>query len=543
MYNYLSTYMYRAGYGTIQGGSTMKHPDKNVNPETGDSADPAFLHELSRIFISNKSIDELLQKVLKLLRDTIPMERGMISVRDRETDDIFSDVSLGYSDEETKRGRYKVGEGIIGQVIDSGELCVVPSVAREPKFLNRTGARNFDETANIAFICVPIKIDGDTIGTISADLGKEPDSDFTGEIAALTTVSIMIAHAVNSRNELRRREARLEQENRLLKMRLYSIERPGIILGNSRAIREMEEKILMVAPTNSTVLITGESGTGKELVANAVHTQSLRKDAPFIKVNIASLPENLVESELFGFEKGAFTGAQNQKKGRFELANGGTIFLDEIGDLSQNLQVKLLRVLQERTIERIGGEKSIVLDVRVIAATHQDLENKIQRGEFRTDLYYRLNVFPIYAPALRDRKQDVVILSDHFLEKFRTEHRRSVSRISAEAVEMLTRYHWPGNVRELENCIERAVILCDGDTITGRHLPPSLQTGDGDPEPATLEEMVDRYQRDIIVSHLKATRGNIAAAARTLGTTKRILNYKVKQLEIDYLQYKEGRGE
>ena len=348
----------------------------------------------------------------------------------------------------------------------------------------------------------------------------------------------MITHAVNSRKEMRKREALLEEENRLLKMRLSSREKPRDILGNSPAMRRMAEKILLVAPTGSTVLITGESGTGKELVADAIHRHSHRKDGPFIKVNMAALPENLIESELFGFEKGAFTGAVGRKKGRFELAQGGSIFLDEIGDLGPGLQVKLLRVIQEKTIERVGGEKTIPLDVRIIAATHQNLEEKIKAGQFRPDLYYRLNVFPIHAPPLRERKADIMLLADHFLEKYRGEHGRDIRRISSEAIDLLTSYHWPGNVRELENCIERAVILSTEDVIRSYHLPPSLQTAEDSPEPRGLDEMVDRYQKEIIIDHLKMAKGNITRAAQMLGTTKRILTYRVKMLDIEYEKYR-----
>jgi Nif-specific regulatory protein len=294
----------------------------------------------------------------------------------------------------------------------------------------------------------------------------------------------------------------------------------------------------MVAPTASTVLVCGESGTGKELVANAIHENSPRKDGPYVRVNIAALPEGLIESELFGHEKGAFTGAAALKKGRFELAHGGTIFLDEIGDLAPHLQVKLLRVIQEKSIERLGGEKTLPLDVRIVAATHRDLEEKIVRGEFREDLYYRLNVFPLYVPPLRERKADVILLADHFLERYSREHGKTIGRISSEAIDMLAAYHWPGNVRELENCMERAVIMSGEDVIRSYHLPPSLQMARPAAAPVTLEEMVNGFRREIIIDHLKMSRGNITSAAEMLGTTKRILTYTIHNLGIEYARYR-----
>src|SRR5436190_9580170 len=257
----------------------------------------------------------------------------------------------------------------------------------------------------------------------------------------------------------------LVDENTHLRMELK--ERYGFsnIIGTSRAIREVYEQIAQVAPTNTTVLLRGDSGTGKELIAHAIHYNSPRAKKPFVKVSCAALPHDLIESELFGYEKGAFTGAHGLKKGRFEAAEGGTLFLDEIGELNLATQVKLLRVLQEREFERLGGTETIRSNIRLIAATNKDLEKAILAGEFREDLYYRLNVFSIFVPALRERKPDVLLLADHFLETFAREHGRPIKRISTPAIDMLASYHWPGNVRELQNTLERAVLMCDGEVI------------------------------------------------------------------------------
>jgi Nif-specific regulatory protein len=290
-----------------------------------------------------------------------------------------------------------------------------------------------------------------------------------------------------------------------------------------------------VAATNTTVLIRGESGTGKEMVAHAIHYNSPRANKPFVKVSCAALPDSLIESELFGYEKGAFTGAESRKKGRFELAEGGTLFLDEIGDINLTTQVKLLRVLQEREFERLGSTDTVKVNVRLIAATHKDMERAIAAGTFREDLYYRLNVFSIFVPPLRERKADLLLLVDHFLEKFSHEHKKSIKRISTPAIDMLMSYHWPGNVRELENTLERAVLMCDSQVIHGHHLPPSLQTAEasGTVTRVSLSDAVAGFEKDLIQDALKTTRGNRAKAARLLDTTERVLNYKVRKYAID----------
>jgi Nif-specific regulatory protein len=301
----------------------------------------------------------------------------------------------------------------------------------------------------------------------------------------------------------------------------------------------MYEQMAQVATTNTTVLIRGESGTGKELVAHAIHYNSPRANKPFVKVSCAALPDSLIESELFGYEKGAFTGAEMRKKGRFELAEGGTLFLDEIGDINLATQVKLLRVLQEREFERLGSTETIKVNVRLLAATNKDMERAIAAGTFREDLYYRLNVFAIFVPPLRERKADLLLLVDHFLEKFSREHKKNIKRISTPAIDMLMSYHWPGNVRELENTLERAVLMCDSQVVHGHHLPPSLQTAEasGTVTRVSLGDAVAGFEKDLIQDALKTTRGNRAKAARLLDTTERVLNYKVRKYSIDVKRF------
>jgi Nif-specific regulatory protein len=348
----------------------------------------------------------------------------------------------------------------------------------------------------------------------------------------------MIAQAVKLRQQAQEERDKLEAENQRLRTELKERFRPANIVGNSREMQVVYDQIAQVAKSQSTVLIVGETGTGKELVANAIHYNSDRSDRPFIRVHCAALPESIIESELFGHEKGAFTGAVVERKGRFELADGGTLFLDEISEVSQALQIKLLRVLQEREFERVGGSKTIRVNVRVLAATNRDLMQLVKEGKFREDLYYRLHVFPIYVPPLRKRAADVVLLADYFLEKYSKETGRHVRRLSSAAIDMLMSYHWPGNVRELENCLERAVLVAEGDVIYPHHLPPTLQTAEATtPVSGDLESLVSAYERDLITDALKSSRGNMAAAARALGATQRIIGYKVKLLGIESKKY------
>jgi Nif-specific regulatory protein len=316
--------------------------------------------------------------------------------------------------------------------------------------------------------------------------------------------------------------------------------RPANIIGSSQAMQDVFDLIAHVAKSDATVLIRGESGTGKELVAHALHYNSNRAEKPFIKVNCAALPETVIESELFGHEKGAFTGAIQTRKGRFELANGGTIFLDEIGDLSPTTQVKLLRALQEKEFERVGGNETIRTNVRIITATNRNLEELLETGTFREDLYYRLNVFPVHIPPLRDRKSDITLLADFFTEKYSNQNSKSIKRITTSAIELLTIYHWPGNVRELENCIERAVLLSTDEVIHGHHLPPTLQSAEstGTELHSTLDEALDDLERELILDALKSSKGNMAKSARLLGISERIMGLRVRKHALTPGQFK-----
>jgi Nif-specific regulatory protein len=334
--------------------------------------------------------------------------------------------------------------------------------------------------------------------------------------------------------------AALEAENIRLRSALEEHGRPGEMIGNSRAMREVYGLIGQVADSNTTVLIRGETGTGKELVARAIHQRSARRNGPFVAVNCAALPEPLLESELFGHEKGAFTGAIQQRIGHFEAARGGTIFLDEVGELSFSAQSRLLRIIQEREFQRVGGTKLIKTNVRLIAATHRNLEQEVAAGRFRQDLYYRINVFPIHLPLLRDRGADALLLADHFAQKYAEETGKQINRISTPAIDMISAYHWPGNVRELENCIERAVLLSTDGVIQGHQLPPTLQMKDrkAGPRKGSFEELVGAYERELITDALKDSMGNQSKAADILGTTKRVIQYKTASYGIEYKRFR-----
>ncbi len=329
---------------------------------------------------------------------------------------------------------------------------------------------------------------------------------------------------------------KLKKENLSLKNALLNMYSFGNIVGKSKAMQAIYHIIEKVAPTKASVLIVGPSGTGKELIAKAIHYNSPRKNKPFLAVNVGAIPETLLESELFGHEKGAFTGAISTKKGRFELADGGTLFLDEISEMSQSLQVKLLRVLQEMEFERVGGTKTIGVDVRVIAASNKNLKEEVEKGNFREDLYYRLNVVQIHVPPLKDRMEDLPLLVKHFLEKYSPDRERT---LSPEAWKILYHYHWPGNVRELENLVERAVVLSNGDEITVKDLPPELHQGKADlrlegliPPILPLPELLDKIEEELVRWALRQCNNVQAHAASLLGITKPLMLHKLKKYNI-----------
>jgi Nif-specific regulatory protein len=499
----------------------------------------AMLVEIGNALAASISSRSAFQRVLEILERRFGMIRGIVSVLERKSGEIRIEASMGLS-AAGRSARYRLGEGITGRVVQTGKPIVVTQVSREPSFLNRAGERKDLHKQEITFMCAPIFVNGQSIGAIGVDLRFNMARDYDADLKTIGVITAMLAQALKADYLVDDERRRLMDENTHLLGELKERYDFSNIIGSGGPMRQVYEQIVQVAGANTTALIRGESGTGKELIAHAIHYNSPRADRPFVKVSCAALPDTLIESELFGYEKGAFTGANARRKGRFEMAEGGTLFLDEIGDINLTTQVKLLRVLQEREFERVGGTETLRSNVRLIAATNKDLEKAIAAGHFREDLYYRLNVFTIFVPPLRERKSDLLLLADHFLQKYAKEHRRDVRRISTPAIDMLSSYHWPGNVRELENVIERAVLVCDGGALHGHHLPPTLQTAQasGTVTRLSLGDAVAAYEKDLVQDALKTTRGNCAKAARLLSTTERILNYKVRKYEIDSSRFK-----
>jgi Nif-specific regulatory protein len=500
-----------------------------------------LFYEISQALNEHLDLKKSLYKVLDILSSSMEMDRGTVSILNPLRNEISIEVAHSLSPSTIERVKYKLGEGITGRVIQTGKPVAIPKISEEPDFLDRTAARKKGKgIKELSFICVPIKRGKQVIGALSVDCVYDKSYPLKEGQKLLSVVATMIAQHVVNLETIRREKEQLRDENKRLRSELENKYRITNIVGNSNKMREVYQMISQVCKSNATVLIRGESGTGKELVANSVHYNSHRAKSPFVKVNCAAIPANLIESELFGHEKGSFTGAIKQKLGKFELAHKGTIFLDEIGSIGLDVQANLLRVLQEKEFERVGGQRTLKVDVRIVAATNKNLELAVEEGTFRGDLYYRLNVFPIYMPPLRERKTDILLLSDYFLEKYTKENGKEIKRFSTPAIDMLMAYHWPGNVRELENCIERSVLLCDGGVVHSYHLPPTLQTGtESDTLPElSMEDAVASLEREMIIDALKNTRGNITTAAQVLKTTVRKFSYKAKRYGIHYSHYR-----
>jgi Nif-specific regulatory protein len=505
--------------------------------ESKETKKLATLLELNRALSVTPNLKHSLYRVLEILEQRHGMFRSTIMLL-RDNSELQIEASNGIT-AEGQRAHYRLGEGINGRVAESGKPIVVPQASSEPMLLNRAAQRK-NIRQELTYICVPIITGRKTIGAMGVDLRFKKDRDYDAVVEFLRVAACMIGQAVRVDRLVEAETQRLVEENIHLREELRERYDFSNMIGSSGGMKQVYEQIAQVAGSNTTVMVRGESGTGKELIAHALHYNSPRAKKPFIKVSCGALPETLIESELFGYEKGAFTGAQTRKPGRLEAAEGGTLFLDEVGDLNLTTQIKLLRVIQAREYERLGSTETIKINVRLVAATNKDLEKAIADGSFREDLYYRLNVFAIFVPPLRERKPDIMALTDFFLEKYTKEHGKNIKRISTPAIDMLMSYHWPGNVRELENAMERAVLLCDGNVIHSHHLPPTLQTAEasGTIVRVSLAEAVASYEKDLIQDVLKLTRGNRRKAARQLNTTERILNYKVKKNAIDCRRFR-----
>jgi len=528
--------------------------DTSVAISSTEALELKALYRIVKLIGSAVHLDTALSAILKVLHDTLRMERATLALLDDSNQHLTIRASYGLSVKEERRGVYGLDEGIYGQVFSTASPFIVPDVNSEPLFLNRTGARRPVSKTTISFIGVPVVLGEVSVGVLSVDRLFGLDVSFEEDVRFLTVVATLIAQFLNLNQAIRKDRQKLVQENLSLKAQLHERHKKHYIIGHCKPMQEVFWNIERVAPSSATVLLLGESGTGKELVAQAIHEASPRRDKPFIKINCAALPETLLESELFGHEKGAFTGAGATRAGRFELADTGTLFLDEIGEIPLPLQAKLLRVLQEQQFERLGSTRTLTVDVRIIAATNVSLEDAVSAGSFRNDLYYRLNVVPIILPPLRKRRDDIPLLLDHFLRISNQRNEKNI-RMSIDFLDLLTTYDWPGNVRELQNLVERLVILSTNDVLRVEDLPeylihpPAAAKTAENKEPIlsptqvvyksteietassrhrSLEEVEREQVKDALIRH-----GWVQArAARELGLTQRQIGYRMKKFDL-----------
>lgn len=519
--------------------ANMKQPEHLRNELT----ELRLLFELCRLLDGSTGLTDNLGATLRLMARRLGMMRGAVMLASRDGG-LFPAATMGPEPGDAEFAAASLA-------MRHMEPVIMSRAQTRPALLSRCGDLVADKE-NIEFVSIPVVMDNQAIGALSADRLFADSVSLEEDIRLLSIIASLIARAARIRQSFEDEHAAVLEENRLLQQALRERFKPGSFVGGAASLKIVFEQMAQVAGSNTTVLIRGESGTGKELVAESLHASSARSGGPFIRLNCAALPENLIESELFGHERGAFTGATAMRKGRFELAHGGTLFLDEVGDLPALTQVKLLRVLQERSFERIGGMQTRKVDVRLIAATNRPLEDMVREGAFREDLYYRLNVFPIHLPPLRERVDDIMLLARHFVEKHSAVNGKKIVRIHAGAMDMLHAYQWPGNVRELENAMERAVLLSGADgVILPEHLPEAVRRAApkerlseawSAPFAGSLREALDRVEREMLVRALLEHRGNMAKAAAALGITERMIGIRMKKFRLDYREFRREAG-
>ena len=519
---------------------------------TGDEdVDLTVLREAARLIGRAESPELAISGILRLLSQMLGLNRARVMLPRIHDPGLTIRYAYGLTDEERGRGQYHAGEGVAGRVMRTGQVAVVQDIDQEPLFLGRAVRRRTLPDEIVAYIAVPLMDGGVPVGVLAAHRLRQRPRKIDRDLGTLQTIAVFIVQILKFNALLEERTAHLRDENRQLKDALSSAQPAHGILGESEPLRAALQNALKVADTEVTVLITGESGTGKERFAELLHDQSGRRDGPFLAINCAAIPEQLLESELFGHERGAFTGANAAKKGKIEMADGGTLFLDEIGDMSPDLQTKLLRVLEKRVIQRVGGNRHIPVTVRILAATHKNLQQAVNEGRFRLDLYYRLNVFPLHLPPLRERPGDVRLLTRHFLYRTNREYRRNVV-LGDGVLERLESYAWPGNIRQLENILRRAVLMARRDQVSAadvdailaqessieQSVPPPAPSGQVVP-PATPPVPAARpYRRvreqdgDMLLGALEEAGGNKARAARALGMTPRQYRYHLEKLGL-----------
>ena len=507
------------------------------------------LTEISQHVSTSGSLRDVISEVLEILAKEQGVVRAAVHMRQAESEEVKVVGVHGLPLQENKLRRWllkSAGETVVQDVMRSGRMAIFPASGLRRQPLSQSSIVNDtpDQNSGITFLCLPILSNARApMGAVSVELSFRSGHDVRRTHEMLRAIVSVIAHAFTVHKLLETAAERLMAENANLRDELSERYDFSSIVGKSWRMQQVFEQVAQVASANTTVLIEGESGTGKEVIARALHINSPRASQPFIKVNCSALPEGLIEAEMFGHERGAFTGANQRRRGRFELASGGTLFLDEIGELSQTVQVLLPRVLQTREFERVGGVETISANIRMIAATSRNLQKEVAEGRFRADLYYCLNVFPIIVPPLRDRGEDIGLLAEHFLAKCAREQGKSIRSFSSRAQELLQHYSWPGNVRELENAIERSVVVSDTEVIQHYHLPPALQTvNTADKAVNTgLFESVEAYEKELVCDALRKTRGRRSQAARLLKVSERVLSYKVKKYEIDCAAFRSSK--
>lgn len=510
-----------------------------------------ILIDISRNVAKHFDINDVFGTVMRQLAENFNIMRGMLVLFDMDNPNALSVHSaFNLTEEEMSRGNYTVGEGIIGKVVESGEAISIPDINKDKTFLNRMKVKRRKDV-QISFTAVPFRIEGQVAGVIAIEKEFESLENLKEERELMTLVSTLLVTKITVYNRISGEHERLIEENSTLKQELKKRLEDSSIVCKNRKMHELLELVHLVANSGSSIMILGESGTGKELIAREVHRQSPRKEGPFITVNCAAIPENLLESELFGYKKGAFTGAIQDKRGKFQLANGGTLFLDEIGDMPMQLQVKLLRAIQEREVEPVGSERREKVDIRILAATNRDLSKMIAEKKFREDLYYRLNVVELQVPPLRERPDDIPFLSSHFIEKFSRENNREIEGINPIALRLLQNYRWPGNVRELENVMERAVLVCRGNQIESAHLPSFLTEGQDTSVDSQFisrwvanffkklpsrgfvwDEIIGTVEKELIQQSLLRHNRNKVRTAEFLGINRNTLHAKMERYSI-----------
>jgi Nif-specific regulatory protein len=506
----------------------MKNEDNLIQIELN------VLLEIATIIADSRGqIVESLEKCLTVLKKNLDLDNCAIYKLEDDMLNIFA--SINFNKHQKIISEFRLGEGATGLAAKSMEPVVIENVHNDILFLNKSGNRSSD---TISYIAVPMVVENETLGVLATNLTKSTKMGFDDTVRILSIISSLFAQSMYSHFVLEDEREKLKDLKQYYKMEWDSkVHNFGDLIGESKKMKDVYKVVERIAQSDVTVLVRGETGTGKELVAAAIHKRSRRADEPFVKLNCAAITDSLLESELFGHEKGAFTDAKETRKGRFELADKGTLFLDEIGDISAGAQVKLLRVLQEREFERVGGSKTIKVNVRLVAATNRNLEQMVKDGDFREDLYYRLNVIPIDLPPLRKRGDDIKLLVNFFLERAIRNHKKMVT-ITDEAMEKLMGYPWPGNVREMENTLERVVLMGDEEGISAADmllLLPALKNEKLIEEYKTISmenRTLDEIEKEAIVKALKDCGNNQSKAAEMLGITVRQIGYKVKKYGI-----------